>query len=598
LNISGASALTRLTLVFACLLGAASIQGGAPAPGRAAASAAAVSVYPIPGSRVASPKAQIAFRGIPAGQLGAILVTGSRSGTHTGTVRADSDGNGGSFLPDRPFTPGEVVTVSTALNVLGAATGAFQFTVATPAGGIPPIHWPAASRVSGDVSRFHSRPDLAPAVVKIIKRGRAAQGDIFLAPQFGPLQDGPMIVDSGGSPVWFHPLSRDDSASDFRVQTYLGNPVLTWWQGYVTAGVGVGAGYIYNSSYQQIAVVHGVNGLNADLHEFQITPSNTALITAYWPVYWEAPSAHGSKRETVLDSVVQEIDIPTGLLLFQWDSLDHVPVGDSYAAFPARATYAFDYFHVNTVEPDDDGTLLISGRNTSAAYKVNPQTGAVIWTLGGRHSSFKLGPGASFAFQHDVRVRANNDLFVTLLDNGGGPPFFRSQSRGVKLILDLKHMTARIVAEHVHSPSLLALNEGDFQQLPDGDDFLGWGAQPYFTEYDPRGRVIFDGQFVGANSNYHAYRFPWKGTPQTLPDVAASAAGKYTAVYASWNGATGVSAWRVLSGPSATALRPTRTVADTGFETATRINASRWVAVEALDSSGHTLATSPTVRAA
>ena len=52
----------------------------------------------------------------------------------------------------------------------------------------------------------------------------------------------------------------------------------------------------------------------------------------------------------MLDSVVQEIDIKTGLVLYQWDSLDHVPLADSYEAMPATAGGPFDYFHINSVQ--------------------------------------------------------------------------------------------------------------------------------------------------------------------------------------------------------------------------------------------------------
>jgi Arylsulfotransferase (ASST) len=566
------------------------------APGGAPGAPPSVSTFPIPGARVASPQSQIAFRGVPAGQLGSIVVSGSRTGVHSGSVGADSDGHGGSFVPAERFVAGEVVTVSTSLNVVGATDGRFQFTIANQAGGFRPLHWPPARRVRGDVQRFRSRPDLAPAAVRVDKRAaRTAPGDIFIGPQFGPVQDGPMILDPRGKLIWFKNLGGDDSASDFRTQTYQGRPVLTWWQGYVVAGVGVGEDVINDTAYRQLAVVHAANGLSADLHDFQLTPQNTALITAYYPVYWDASTAHGPKRQITLDAVVQEIDIPTGLVLFQWDSLDHIPVADTHEKVPKSSRGPFDYFHVNSLDPDRDGNLVISGRNTWAAYKVNKQTGAVIWRLGGRHSSFRLARGVSWAFQHDVRVHANNDRFVTLFDNGAGPPKVQKQSRGIKLMLDLKHMTAKQVAEHVHTPAVSSNFEGDFQQLPNRDDFLGWGQQPYFSEYDPHGRLIFDGRVVGSNASYRAYRFRWSATPAVPPDVAAINRGHTTTVYASWNGATSVASWRVLGGSAPTRLRTVKTAAKRGFETSIAIGAQRYVAVQALDRAGHTLQASKTV---
>jgi Arylsulfotransferase (ASST) len=570
------------------------------APGAGTAAPRRVFTYPIPGDQVASPETQIAIRGVPAGQIGSITVTGSTSGAHDGHVQADSDGRGGSFLPSTPFTPGETVTVQTNLNIAGGSQGTFSFKVATPLRGFPPIAWPPASRQAGDVWQFRSRTDLTPAAITIVKHARTAPGDIFVAPQYGPIDDGPEIVDPNGQLIWFKPVNPRgvESVADFRVQRYQGKPVLTWWQGSVTAGVGNGIDIINDSSYRQIAAIHAANGLSADLHEFQLTPYGTALVVAAYPVVWTPP---GGRSQHVLDSVVQEIDIPTGLVLFQWDSLDHVPVSDSYEPHPRTNNNPYDYFHVNSVDVDHDGNLIISARNTWAAYKVNHRSGAVIWSLGGKHSSFKLAPGVYWAFQHDVRIRANNDWFITLFDDSAGPPKIHSQSRGIKLIVNLRQKTVRQVASHVHVPPLLSDFEGNFQQLPDRHDFVGWGQQAYFTEYDPRGNLIFDARFVDSagarpDSSYRAYRFVWHGTPGTLPAIAVFPKGNSATVYVSWNGATDVASWRVLGGSSAGALAQVGSAAKSGFETAIKIPSQTFVAVQALDRRGNIMSTSTTLK--
>jgi hypothetical protein len=361
--------------------------------------------------------------------------------------------------------------------------------------------------------------------------------------------------------------------------------------------VGAGEDVIEDASYRQIAVVHAANGLSADLHEFRLTPQGTALITAYYPVYWDASAVHESTRQIVLDSVVQEIDVKTGLLLFQWDSLDHVPLTDSYEPIVQSAGQPFDYFHINSVQRQQDGDLVISARNTWAAYDVDSRTAAIIWTLGGKHSSYKIGDGASFAFQHDVRLHTAGDPTVTLFDDGGGPPVVHGESRGLTVRLDDKDKTATLVEQVVHSPALTASFEGNLQALPNGNTFLGWGQQPYFTEYNSRGEAVLDGRFVGANSSYRAYRFPWAGTPRTLPSVTASTSGADTNVYVSWNGATQVTSWRVLAGASAAALQAVATASKQGFESQVTIPAQPYVEVQALDSAGRTLATSSVVRA-
>ena len=568
-----------------------------PAAGASAGASPAVSVFPMPGSQVVTPQTQITFRGIPVGQLGSIIVTGSRTGRHAGRFEGDSDGQGGSFLPFKPFKPDEVVTVRTQLNIIGGSLGSFHYRIAQPWHFRAPQHWRRAARVPHDVWHFHSRRDIQPARVRIDRRGGGVGGDIFVASQFGPVQDGPEILDPHGNVVWFKAMRGNDFTTDFRVQTYQGNPVLTWWQGPIVGGEGRGFDVILNSSYQEIARVHAGNGMLADLHEFQITPWNTALITTEHPVIWNTSSIHGPKQQIVLDAVVQEIDIPTGLVLFQWDSLDHVPVSYTQLPLPTSSRLLFDYFHVNSIDVDLDGNLVISSRNTWSSYKLDHRTGRIIWILGGRHSSFRMARGASFAFQHDVRVRAENDSVVTLFDDGGGPERVHPHSRGLRLLLDTKRRVAKVAGQDQHVPALAADYEGNDQQLDDGHSFIGWGSQPYFTEFDSRGREVFDGRFTGPTSSYRAYRFNWSGTPHTRPAVSASSSGHSTVVYVSWNGATDVASWRVQAGRTADALKNVKRATKDGFETAITIGRESYVGVQALDANGDALATSRVIPA-
>jgi hypothetical protein len=296
-----------------------------------------------------------------------------------------------------------------------------------------------------------------------------------------------------------------------------------------------------------------------------------------------------------MDWVVLEIYIKTGLLLFQWDSLDHVPLNDSYTEPPKEASSPLDHFHVNSVEEDRDRNLLISARNTSAAYKVDRATGKVIWTLGGKHSSFKMRPGTTFSFQHDVRIHSGDDRLVTLFDNGGGPPRLSSESRGLTLKLDLTHMTATRVAEQRQPSQLPADYEGNHQRLANDGAFIGWGQQPYFTELDPTGQLVLQGRFVPATAHYRAYLLPWNAIPATRPAVSIASAGDKTIVYASWNGANQVSSWRVLAGDRSDRLNPIVTSPKHGFETTIKTAAQRYIAVQALDADGRVLSTSTVV---
>jgi hypothetical protein len=459
---------------------------------------------------------------------------------------------------------------------------------------------PASGTASGPGPRpptqsFRSEPGLHPPDVTVTSDPDTTSGDILLAPYDTP-QPGPMILDSRGRLVWFRRLRRGP-ATNLEVQRYRGHEVLTWWQG-VFSGQGravAGQDMVLNSSYRTVAVLHAGHGYVADPHEFQITPQGTALIDAWVPVRADLSRVGGPSRGTVLDCVVQELSIPSGRVLWEWHSLGHVPLSASYAGRPAGSS-PYDYFHLNSIQQLPDGNLLISARNTWAVYKISRSTGRVLWTLGGKHSSFTMGPGTGFEWQHDARLHADGTL--TLFDDAALPQE-EPQSSAKALAIDTQTMRASLVRQYDHSPPVLSGTQGSAQLLPGGDVFVGWGSQPYFSEYSPSGRQIFSGSFALGVESYRAYRFPWTGRPATKPAMAVSRqAGARPWVYASWNGATQVTAWRVLGGPNPGALHPLgQPTPRQGFETVIRPDsAPAYLAVQALGRGGGVLATS-TVRA-
>jgi hypothetical protein len=564
------------------------VAPAAPAAPAAPRSAPAVAAFPSPGTRYNLPGSQIVFRGIAPSAIGALRVVGSATGGHSGRLAPDSDGQGASFLPDSPFAPGETVTVSTQLNVLGASNGSFSFGIAQPAAPLAYGKLPLVSAGANGVQRFRSRPDLQPAAISVSKNSAAASdGDFFIAPQFGPAQDGPEILDPQGHVVWFlpYPVGTNTLITDFRVQSLYGQPVLTWWQGNTNNGFGRGVGIIFDRNYQQVATVRAANGLDADLHEFLVTPQGDAYIAAASPV--RLPGV----GKSAVDCVVQEIDINTGLLLFEWHALDHIPQSTSYFT-PRSPGHIYDPYHLNSVALDNAGNLLVSVRDTSAVYDVDHRTGAVLWTLGGKRSGFKMGRSTSTWGQHNALMQP--DGTITLFDDGAGPPTVHKYSRGLRERIDTAHMTATLVREYDHSPGLSANFEGSTQVLPSGDVLLGWGQQPYFSETTASGRQIFDAHFNVPTSTYRAYRLPWSAQPPTSPALALapSSDGSIDA-YASWNGATDVSSWQVLAGGSPGALAPVARTGKRGFETAIAVrSAAPYFQVQALGASGQVLSSS------
>ncbi len=567
--------------------------------GCGSAAARVVDVYPSPGTQFASPHTQLSFRGVAPDKIGAISVSGSVSGAHGGRLVAHSDGHGASFLPDRPFAQGETVTVRTSLPIHLGRRGAYSIAIATQG---PPIRPVAGNRPlllhGSGLQWFHSRHDLtAAALTASPARGATAPGDLFVglfsAPfQLGPGKPGPAVFDTNGRLIWFHPLPTGQVALDVKVQQYQGKPVLTWWQGFVNAGVGVGIGRIFDSAYRQIATVSAGDGYGADPHEFRLTPRGTALLDVENPVVQDLSSIHGAKRAVVLDSVIQEIDVKTGLVLFEWHSLDHVAVTESYNATPTVDGHGDDYFHVNSVDDTPDGNLIVSARNTWAIYKVSRADGAVQWRLNGKRSSFRMLHGTRFAWQHDARVQA--DGTITLFDDEAAPPMAKT-SRAIGIGLDTHAHRAWLRREYRPSPPTLANSQGNAQVLPGGDVLIGWGSSPFITEFTPHGAVARLYTFARGAESYRAYRFPWDPHPLTRPAIAASTASGRTRVFMSWNGADDVAGWQVLAGSSASALRPVATVGNAGFESAATIAAAPFVAVQARDAHGAVLSTSAAI---
>jgi hypothetical protein len=438
---------------------------------------------------------------------------------------------------------------------------------------------------------FLSRPDLQPPPVHVrVPAHDTAPGLIFVAPKKEVVQAGPMILDNLGHVVWFHPLDTH-GVTDFKVQRYRGRPVVTWWRGETAKGIGNGRYVVYDDRYHLIANVTAGHGLSGDIHEFLITPRNTALFTVYRRVAMNLSSLGGPSDGAVEEGVVQEVSIPSGKVLFEWHSLPQAGLDESYEPIPKDVKEPWDYFHINAIEPDGNNAFLVSSRHTHTIYKIRRSDGKVLWRLGGKQSTFRLGAGARFAWQHDPRLHADGTL--TLFDNSASRPEQGLRSRALVLRLDTKSKTAKLVHAYVHPKRLLSTSQGNVQMLPNGDLFVGWGSNEYFTEFDKRGRVLLDARFGGGGADsYRAYRFPWTGRPTDRPAVAV----KGRTVFVSWNGATLVTRWRVLGGDSAAGLHALTEAPKRNFETRIALaSRPRVVQVQALDAGGRVLRTSAAV---
>ncbi len=571
----------------ACL--PATLQHTAALPG------ADVDVSPAPETGTANPHTQISFLGRNVANVRDVSVHGSTSGEHAGSLRGYHQGDGASFIPKTPFDAGERVTVSAVIGPSGRERNAsFHFNVDTPYPTAGVAEFPNPTASPADYESFYTLPGAqAPIMTVTVPDHDSTAGDILTTNGPGPGQYGPLIYTPQGRLVWFDRLSGGEAAENLSEQTYEGRRVLTWWKGNVLSlGFGQGEDLVMNARYQTIARIPGANGLHADLHDFQIAPHDIAYITAFNPIRCDLTPVKGARGGAVVDTAVQEIDMKTGLVRWEWHSLDHVGASESEVQTPADST-PWDYFHLNSIDPESDGDILISARSTWAGYLLEGGSGRVLWRLGGNRSSFKMGPGTSMAWQHDGRVLANGEL--TFFDDGSNPPI-HGQSRALRIKLDLAKHQAHLLSAYTHTdPPLLAASQGNMQTLPDGNAVVGYGGVPAISEYSPHGSLLFDAHQPFDMSFYRAFRFPWSGRPQSPPAVLAGLnnTGEETIVHMSWNGATGVSSWRVLAGKHPRSLAAQATIVATAFESSTTLpRRYDYVAVQALDSAGRAIGSS------
>ncbi len=474
---------------------------------------------------------------------------------------------------------------------------------------------------------FVSRPDLKPSEFGL-SQGEAWSDDyldsdeyIFLTPEYetDTPSSAAVILDATGELVWMDPSKlhvSDNGHFDLRPQQYQGETILTYFKGPAAVGWGYGDIFLMDQNYNVFDTVTTGGSLSpheTDFHDMTITEDDTMLVMAYVKKPADLTEVGGPADGWVHDGVIQEIDIETGEAVFEWSSLDHIPITDGLLDFdieagadaeedePELGTYdnPFDYIHLNSATPDDDGGILISARHTNAIYKINRDTGNVEWTLGGVASDFALPDEAVFAWQHTAA--RDTDGTITLFDNHARNADDDQSSRGLRLELDEAAGTASVVTEYLPPDERPAGSMANTQVLDNGNMFIGWGQQPYFSEYTPEGELIYDvchgdachEDTGGGGGSYRAYKGDWEGHPTTDPAVVVQQNDQgLDHVYVSWNGATEVAQWRLVTGEDADNVREVAVVDKTSFETAIPLEDSGdYLAVEALDAEGNVLAT-------
>ena len=459
---------------------------------------------------------------------------------------------------------------------------------------------------------FVSAPGLHPPKLNVLERKSGlAPGDFMVAnlpsvssPGKMTGEGGPLMLDNHLRPVWFHGVGTQVGAADLQEGTLQGQPVLTYWEGIVssTGATTKGKLIIVNQHYKTIDTLKAKSPWVISLHDATFVPGTPDVwVTAYRQVKNQNLTKFGGSRHgDVFDVAVQEYNLATKKLVKSWSAFNpghksNVSLAESHQPAPKNGSL-WDAYHLNSVQVTKNGDLLISMRNTWAVYLVNPKTGKIVWTLGGKKSFFNFASNAHFAWQHDATMLANGD--VTLFNDnctvgtrglsclGGG------QSAGLVLKPNVGKRKVTLAKAYRHEPKLNTAFLGSMQTLAKGGAVVGWGSLPFFSEYSASGKQILNVKWPGKDETYRAlYTGDWVGTPSYPPSGAAKASGGKTKVYASWNGATEVAKWKVLAGSSVPGLKVVATKSRTGFETVIKLSKSYHdYAVEALDSHGHVLA--------
>lgn len=461
---------------------------------------------------------------------------------------------------------------------------------------------------------YRSAPNLFPPRIRTdipTDSKRLAPG-LFMIANFKNLsltqpiigQGGPLILDHRLAPVWFHPVPTDVVSLNLRAQRLDGHPVLSWWEGVVTnvGAVSSGKEVVVDQHYRKVATLTGAGGWILSPHEMLIR-GHLAWVTAYRNEAADLSAFGGPANGTLVDSAVQEYDLRTGRLLYTWDAgaPGHIPLAAS-EVHPSAA-FPWDAYHINSINLVSPHEFVVSMRNTWAGYLVDTRTGAIIWTLGGKpeYSSFTFGPRAAFEWQHDIEL--NGAGRVTLFDDACcavvapgkfGPPV--GPSRGLVLKLDDAAHTATLVAQYTHA-GISTANQGNMQTLPGGNALVGFGGQPWFSEYSRAGDQLLDARLPGPNVSYRAYLQNWVGLPLVPPAGAARTRHRRSTVYASWNGATKLARWIVLAGRNGKHLHRVASRARNGFETPIALrHAYRAFRVVALDAKRHVIGRSRVFR--
>ncbi|KAJ5184468.1 hypothetical protein N7472_009308 [Penicillium cf. griseofulvum] len=414
-------------------------------------------------------------------------------------------------------------------------------------------------------SYYRSRPDLVPPQLNITIPATNPNGSeyIFIAPySMGETLErpGPYIYRKDGDLVWAGTGYYAGFVANFHPTTYRGKPVLQAFQGNMNSSPGEGFGQhvLLDQSYQHVVTSTAGNHRVSSIHEFNVIRGETALIE----VFYTTPanlSAYGgnSSQQWLGNGIFQENDIATGELIFEWNALEHVDPSESLVTLGSgnansglSSAEAWDYFHINSLDKNEEGDYLLSSRHTSTIFKINGTDGSIIWRLGGKYPSFSQTGNWTFGFQHDARWQPQlsqpGTEVISFFDNSGdGAITFNEVSRALVVQINHTDSTATVLRKTKAPYDLQAQSQGNAQLLSNDRIFVNWGSEGAFTEFGADNEILYHAFIQTGSISYRGFLANWTGTPKEIPAlVALKTTSNLVELYVSWNGDTETSAWR------------------------------------------------------
>jgi hypothetical protein len=492
-----------------------------------------------------------------------ITVAGLSSGLHSGSVRVASDGRTVIYEMPPNFSQNESVTVTLSPRLAAGTLGAlgafeYQFMITAPMSGTPLPGMPSttpggldaqtppgsglltasgSTTNSGTGSTNFTAATLPNGVsvptgfpkVTISVNEDPSPGCLFLENALGGVPPYTMILDNRGLPVWY----RRGRMSGLTIQK---NGQLTWYPEPGSGFISCDQNFHYTKTYTTS------NGYQTDGHDLKVLADGSYFMLGNRAnsvdLSLHVPGASGwaSVTETVIQGFTAK-----GELIFQWRAWDNYQLRDQrdYVDFP----------HMNGLDIDEDGNLLVSCRQLSEVTKINRDNGDIIWRLGGAHSDFTFvnDPLNGISFQHNISALGHGHYLV--FDNGNY--HVPLESRAAEYELDPTSRTATLAWQFRDSPKKFASYLGSAQRLPNGNTLINFvlAKYPKVIEVDAAGARHFELSMAPGSDAYRACRLPWNGVVEAPYLIAEPQLDNLTLIFNKF-GDTNVAYYRIYAGPS------------------------------------------------